>query len=47
MRLTKTVDMIGSLAMNLGSTSRWVWIAVALMAIAAAEYLMMPQIVPN
>jgi hypothetical protein len=33
--------------MNLGSTSRWVWIAVAVMAIAAAEYLMRPQIIPN
>ena len=34
----------GSLAMNLGSTPRWVWIVVAVMAIAAAEYLMNPQI---
>jgi hypothetical protein len=33
--------------MNLGLTSRWVWIAVAVMAIAAAEYLMMPQTIPN
>lgn len=34
----------GNLAMNFGSTPRWVWIVVALMAIAAAEYLMSPQI---
>jgi hypothetical protein len=33
--------------MNLGSKSRWVWIAVAVMAIVAAEYLMSPQIIPN
>lgn len=33
--------------MNLGSTPRWVWIAVAVMAVAAAEYLMGPQIIPN
>jgi hypothetical protein len=33
--------------MSLGSTPRWVWIAVAVMAIAAAEYLMSPQIIPN
>jgi hypothetical protein len=38
------VGYAGSLAMNLGSTPRWVWIAVAVMAIAAAEYLMRPQI---
>ena len=30
--------------MNLGSMPRWVWIAVALMAIVATVYLMMPQI---
>ena len=30
--------------MNFGSTPRWVWIVVALIAIAAAEYLMSPQI---
>jgi len=47
MRLAKNGDMNRSLAMNLGSTSRWVWIAVAVMAIAAAEYLMGPQIIPN
>ena len=30
--------------MNFGSTPRWVWIVVALTAIAAVEYLMSPQI---
>ena len=29
---------------NLGSTPQWIWIAVAVIAIAAAEYLMTPQI---
>jgi hypothetical protein len=38
------VRYAGSLSMNLGSTRRWVWIAVAVMAIAAAEYLMSPPI---
>jgi hypothetical protein len=33
--------------MKLGSAPRWVWIAVAVMAITAAEYLMRPQIFPN
>jgi hypothetical protein len=41
------IEYVGSLAMNLGSTPRWVWIVVAVMAIAAAEYLMGPQIIPN
>jgi len=30
--------------MNFGSTPRWVWIVVALLAIAAVEFLMSPQI---
>ena len=30
--------------MNWGSVPRWVWIVVAVMAIAAAEYLMSHQI---
>ena len=47
MRLAENNDLIRSVAMNLGSTSRWVWIAVAVMAIAAAEYLMGPQIISN
>ena len=29
--------------MKLESTPRWVWVAVAVMAIAAAEYLMRPE----
>jgi hypothetical protein len=29
--------------MNLGSIPRWVWITLALMAILATEYLMMPR----
>jgi hypothetical protein len=34
------IEYARSLATNLGSTPRWVWIAVAVMAIAAVEYLM-------
>ncbi|ABE64957.1 hypothetical protein Nham_4366 (plasmid) [Nitrobacter hamburgensis X14] len=41
------VGYAGRLVMNLGSTPRWVWIVVAVLAMAAAEYLMRPQIIPN
>ena len=44
LRETFKVGYAGSLILNLGSTPRWVWVAVAVMAIAAAEYLMSPQI---
>ena len=30
--------------MNLRSTPRWIWIAIAIIAVVAAEYLMGPQI---
>jgi hypothetical protein len=30
--------------MNLRSMPRWIWIVIAVLAIAAAEYLMSPQI---